>query len=65
MGSFKYKKVWIKFTGNGQPAIASWSVRSEGLQFLNKYKLHHSLGSYKTFFNLAVLLEIRENAAEY
>ena len=46
---------------------SSWSVRSEGLIFLNELKLRHSLSSCKTFLNLACLHEVRENRynAEY
>merc|ERR1712112_470246 len=46
---------------------SSWSVRSEGLRFLSELKLQHSMSSCKTFLNLAVLHEVRENCytAEY
>ena len=46
---------------------SSWSVRSKGMYFLSKLKLHHSLSSCKTFLNLACLHEVRENryTAEY
>ena len=46
---------------------SSWSVRSEGLRFLSKLKLRHLMSSCKTFLNLAVLPEVRENryTAEY
>ena len=40
---------------------SSWSVRSEGVRFLSKLKLRHSLSSCKTFLNLACLHEVREN----
>ena len=38
----------------------SWSVKSQGLYFLNKYKHHHSHSSCKMFLNLAVLNELRK-----
>ena len=41
-----------------------WSVRSEGLHFLNEYKLWHSLSSCKTFLNLAILSEVQQNRAD-
>merc|ERR1712240_395567 len=46
---------------------SGWSVRSEGLRFLSELKLRHSMSSRKTFLNLAVLPEVRENCytAEY
>ena len=46
---------------------SSWSVRSKGLRFLSELKLHHSMSLCKTFLNLAVLYEVRENryTAEY
>ena len=43
---------------------SSWSMRSEGLCFLNEYKLRHSLSSCKTFLNLVCLHEIRNNAQD-
>ena len=43
---------------------SSWSVKSEGLLFLNEYKLHYSLSRCKTFLNLAFLSEVQENRAD-
>merc|ERR1711873_342652 len=40
---------------------SSWSVRSEGLRFLNELKLCHLLSSCKTFLNLACSHKVREN----
>ena len=40
---------------------SSWSIRREGLQFLNELKLRYSLSSCKTFLNLACLHEVSNN----
>ena len=40
---------------------SSWSVRSKGFRFLSELKLRHLMSSCKTFLNLAMLHEAREN----